>query len=232
LTGSTYAAGTYLDSEVGKDLYTIIAAVSVGVATGTNYNAKKITNAIVDKLVIENKASEDFKITASIKGKDFTIFQENSQPYGTIGSFSNSAPFEWFQGTVLVGGNSFDVTSFQVTSMRNITENQVLGYKNPTKYEFGKYTCEGVLEIDAPNDVFGHLREMGNNGTISVSGTWATPDGDLFIVSIPNGKFKPFDVNVPAGDSRVNYGLAFKAYESDDGQVSPIMVKTVSYQPV
>ena len=225
--GSTYGTGAYLASE-GDMFVNLVDINTSALVAGTN-NTKRLTNAFADQLVFESAAGEDVKVTPTFKSRLFSLEAKDVSAPASSGSYSALSPFEFFEGTLTVDGRTdLEITNFSMTSSRNSEDRPVLGNLNPTKYDFGRYVCEGVIQIDAPEETLWHLGSMILNETFAIAGTWFNSANDLITISIPNAKYQPFDVNISAGDAQLEYGLAWKAYESNDGSTSPITMKVIT----
>ena len=221
--GTLYGTGAYTGTE--GDMFVNNYHVKFNDTTAGTNNAKKFGRAFADQIVLESAAGEDVKLTASLKSKEFAFARDTSTPPGARGSYSELTPFEFFEGTITVDGRTdLEITNFSLTSSRNSEDRPTVGNLNPTKYDFGRYTCEGVIQVDAPKEVTWHLGSMLLDETFAIAGTWFNSASDYMIVSIPNAKYQPFDVNLSAGDAQTEYGIAWKAYESNDGTTSPITV--------
>jgi len=224
--GSSWGTGAYTAAEGDMFCFTTNVKFNIGSA-GTN-DTKQLKNCFADSLTLESAAGEDLKMTAGIKAGTIILAVKGSAqdpPNATYGSYSELSAFEFFEGTMTVGGRTdLEITNFSLTSSRNSEDRPVLGQINPSKYDFGRYTCEGVVQVDAPSDVLSHMGSMLSDNVLAISGTWYNSTNDYLIVSLPNCKYQPFDTNISAGDAQTEYGLAFKSYESNDGATSPLTV--------
>jgi len=225
--GSSYGTGSY--TSPAGDAFTVGIVEKINdTDTGTD-NALWYKNGIVEQLVMTFAAEDDAKMTPSFKFKTVDEGTKITAAYNpnnaNFGSYSTLAPFEGFEGTFTVCGRTdLKITNLTVTSVNNSDDRPSLGNLNPTEYDFGKNIVSGVAQIDAPNDSLSHVGSMVADRALAVTGTLFNNANSLMVINMPNCRYEPFDVNPSGANAQTEYGLPFKAYESEDGQTPPITI--------
>ena len=154
-TGNTFSVGSYTTA-VG-DMYTMRVICQFNDTTAGTDNQKVAANAFADKIVLDCKAGEDLKLTSTIKAGTFMLLRGSLTPPGALGSYSAQNAMEWHEASFSVAGRTdLDITGVTIESSRNSEDRTVIGRINPAKYDFARYMCEGVFQIDAPKEVLWH----------------------------------------------------------------------------
>jgi len=224
--GSAWGTGGYTDPT--GDAFTVgVMKKFKPTETGTD-NAQWFKSCIVDQLVFNVEADDDAKFTPSFKafsvdeGTRIAVDPNNA----VFGSYSEKSAFESFVGTLNIDGNtSLRVTAFTFTSTNSSEYRPSIGYINPQEYDYGKYGLTGNFQIDAPNAALEHVKAMVADESFSFTGTFFNGANDQITFNMPNLRYEPFDVNLSGGNAQTEYGLPFKAFESQNGSIAPITVK-------
>ena len=224
--GSTFGTGEYTSSS--GDGYTVGVIKKFKPTSAGTDNAQWFSSCIVDQLGFNLDADEDAKFTPSFKS--YSVDEGTrlavDPPNAVFGSYSEKSAFDSFSGTLSIGGKTtFKVTSFSFTSANNSEDRSSIGYINPQDYDFGKYGLTGVMQIDAPNDALSHIGSMVADKTFAITGTLFNSINDQVTINMPYLRYDPFDVNLAGGNAQTEYGLPFKAFESQNGSTAPIIIK-------
>ena len=190
-------------------------------------NAMWFKSCIVDEVMITCAANDDAKIKASFKAgtvDEGTKLGTLLNPNSSMGSYSSLSSFNSWAVNITWGGGTLAVNKMDITSKNALEERLVLGTINPADYRYGRYTVEGVMDIDMPYDGLKYAGTMLGGSTFSVVGTFLNSASDYVTFSMPNCRLKAFDPDIKGGDSTVTYGLPFVGYESEDGLTAPITV--------
>lgn len=128
------------------------------------------------------------------------------------GTYSSEKPMEFWAGTLLVGGESIEVSSLKITSKNNITEKTVLGEMNPSYFEFGRYECDGELTLAMPDDGLKYVGSMLAMKVFSVTGTLFVGTHAVMTLSMPTCRYRSFDVSGNQGNNEWSMSIPFSAY--------------------
>lgn len=222
--GSSFGTGSY--TSPAGDLFTVGVLKKLNNADSGD-TAEMYSSNIVDQLVINIPADDDAKMTPTFKsgvydgGTRITLNPNNT----TFGSYSTLNPFDGFEGTFSVGGDAtLDITNITLTLANQTDDRTVLGQLNPSKYDMGKTKITGVIQVDAPDESLLHLGSMLADSAFAVTGTMFNSLNNQITINLPNCKYDPFEVNPTGANAVVEYGIPFTAYESENGETSPITV--------
>lgn len=225
-SGASFGTGSY--TSPAGDLFTLSATkkfFDTSLNNGTN--AQKFKSGIVDEIEIMVEADTDCKVKASFKFGTVdhgTAIPSSVNPPSSLGSYSAKGAYQYFSGTLLVGGTSQDITKFNVISKNQLEELITLGNLNPVRYKFGKFDVAGNVELDMPKDGMRYFGSMVGGTSFAIVGTLYNTASDRLTFNMPLCKWKPFNANIPGGNADVGFGLPFQAYESEDGGTAPITV--------
>lgn len=223
---------TTQSSAFGTGSYTSPAGVLFGVSvvkklfdTTSNggTNAQWFNSCIVDELELKMEANDDAKLKASFKASRAdagTAIALN--PSSTLGSYSTKPSFEYWSATMLYDGGQIELNKFALMSKNNLEERVVIGKLNPTNYKFGRYDIDGSFDLDMPADGMKYFGSQYSGSAFTIVGTMQNASNDWVSWSLPNCRFKAFEVNLKGGAAETAFTLPFKSYESEDGVTAPI----------
>lgn len=223
--GSTFGTGSY--TSPAGDLFTVGVLEKINDTGAGVDDAMVYSSGIVDQLVFNIPADDDAKVTPTFKfgaldaGTKITVNPNNA----VFGSYSTLNPFDGFEGTFSVGGNSsLDIMNITLTMQNQTDDLTVLGKLNPSSYDMGKTKFTGVVQVAAPTDSLAHLGSMLDDRAFSISGTLFNSLNNQVTYTLPNCKYDPFEVNPTGANAITEYGIPFTAYESENGVTPPITV--------
>jgi len=247
-TGSmTGAAGAYtytMFPSKNMPTYTNNALRSVGTYGGTSGDVYSIsflkkyfdtdenggTNSIYfaqgicDSIGFDINAGADFVLSCDYKFREVVIgtaIAGNPQSTG-YGTYCGKAPWEWFEGTVLVEGEALTLDRLKWTCSNNITPKFVAGRQDADWFAFGDHVTEGNFDLNFPKDGMLQIGSMIGTKSFSIVGTLFKSGTELLTFGMPNCIRKPFDVSL--NSQRVNVGIPFIALEKDGESPATITV--------
>jgi hypothetical protein len=225
-TGSAYGTGAYTAAK--GDAYTVgVIKKLFDTTQNSGTNAQWYKSCLVDSVSWSMAAGDDAKVKASFKAArvDYgTAIPQASNPSSSLGSYSPYSSYEFWTGTLVWAGGTIDVSKLEWTSKNNMSEFKAIGNKNPSRYNFGRYDISGSLDLDFPYDGFKYFGSMIGGSSFALTATMYNGTSDWVSFSFPNCRLKPIEVNMKGGDQETTFGLPFAAYESEDGQTSPVTV--------
>jgi len=223
--GSTFGTGSYTSS--AGDLFTVGVLEKMNDTGAGVDDSIWYSSGIVDQLVFNMPGDDDAKITPTFKfysmdsGTRVVVNPSNA----VFGSYSTLNPFDHFEGTFSINGDSsFDLTNVTITLSNQTDDRSVLGRLSPKKYDFGKIKVSGVLQIDAPTDSLDQFGSMLGDKAFSLTGTLFNSLNNQLVFNLPSCKRDSFEVNPSGANAVTEYGMPFTAFESEDGETSPITV--------
>ncbi len=224
--GSAFGTGGY--TAASGNVFTV-SVVKKFFDTSSNggTNAEWYKSCIADELQFSCSANDDAKIKAMFKAGTVdggTKFASGLNPNSSLGSYSTNSAFNAWSINITWGGAALDVNKMEFSSKNGLAERLVLGTQNPADYRFGRFTCEGVFDVDMPYDGLKYVGTMLGGSSFSVVGTFSNGTADYVTFNMPNCRLKDFSPDLKPGDTTITYGLPFVAYESEDGATAPITV--------
>lgn len=224
--GSSFGTGSY--TSPAGDLYTVGVLEKINDTGAGVDDAMMYSSGIVDQLVFNIPADDDAKMTPTFKfgnldaGTKITLNPNNA----TFGSYSTLNPFDGFEGTFTIGGDSsLDIMNLTLTIQNQTDDLTVLGKLNPSKYDFGKINVSGNVQLAAPTASLEHLGSMLADKEFAITGTLFNSLQNQMTVNMPICKYEPFEVNPTGANAITEYTMPFKAYESENGVNPPITIK-------
>lgn len=183
-------------------------------------------HGICDKLSYNITSSEDLKVSCDYKFRDVVVGTAYSLNPGDVGegSYSTQSAWEWFEGTVLVGGDSLSLKSIEWEGNNNLTEKSVMSRRDPDWFAFGDYTTEGNFNLDFPKDGMLQIGSMIGTKVFSIVGTLFKTGTEFLAFDMPYCTRRPFDVAIDG--KRVESNIPFKAFEKDG--TSPVTITLIS----
>jgi len=224
-SGATYGSGSY--TTAAGDMFVVDIWKKFHAPDGANANAERYVSCFVDELTFTAAANEDVKVSASFKADSFGSVSApaSNDPNSSLGSYSTNSQFEFFSGTMTFAGDSesdIDITNFSISSKNNSEDRVTIGNLNPARYPFGRIMVDGEISMDLPGDGLKHIGSMLDDLPFAVTGTFYNAADDQISFSLPNCRRDPFAVNQSGGEAINEMSIPFSAYESDDGDTSPI----------
>lgn len=181
-------------------------------------------HGVCDKLGFQVQVGQDAKAQANFVFRDVdTGTAVSDNPNSTsVGSYATTSPFQFWSATVLLGGASFEVTSFDIQSDQGVQEYSRVGRQDPENYQFGGYTCKGNFGFDLPYDALKHVGSMFGGQPFSFVATLYNNSNEQVVFDLPYCKRLPFDYQFPDGVSPMSGRIPFQAFESNG--IYPIKV--------
>ena len=175
---------------------------------GTNSYFYK--HGVCDKLRVSLSAERDSKLTANYKFRDLDY--GTAVALGVVGSYSNERSFSGWSATVLVGGQSLDLTAIDFLSGNGIEEKSRVGRMNPEAFSFGEYSLKGALKLDLPKDAMRLVGSMFTLQPFSILATLYNGTSQQVVLDLPHCKSLPFDFNVSGASEDVEGNIPFQAF--------------------
>jgi hypothetical protein len=223
----TYYTGTNGTAPTGTNVYSLNVDVPYGYSfAGTGANGLRFTNCIVDKLTMDLKYGEDFKISVDFKALNGTefVYPSTFLPLSAFGSFSYVNRLVDSQGTVLLAGETYDMQSWQGVFSNNSVDRGKLGQRGFGRFPFaGRYVAEGSFDTELQDELT--AQSAGSFGSLFVSITNVVGTNQITILS-PNIQYKPWSINIPNGNSILEYPHPYRAFPPS-GTTGPSVVVTV-----
>lgn len=217
-TGSyTSPAGVLFGVSVVKKLFD---TTSNGGTNGQWFNS-----CIVDEIELKMEANDDAHIKASFKASRAdagTPLPTSMNPSCALGSYSTKPSFEHWSATMFYDGGSIELNKFALMSKNNLEEKVVIGKQNVASYRFGRYDIEGSFDLDMPYDGMKYFGSQYSGSSFAIVGTMQNASNDWVSWSLPDCRFKPFEVQLKGGAAETVFTLPFKAYQSGNGSVAPL----------
>ena len=183
-------------------------------------NSIYFAHGICDKINFEINANADFILGCEYKFRDVIVGTTvSANPGGTdAGYYSDKGAWEWFEGTVLVEGESLALETITWECSNNLTQKSVVGRSDPDWFAFGAHTTEGEFSLDFPRDGMLQIGSMIGTKPFSIVGTLFKTGTQFLAFDMPYCVRKPFEVSL--NNSRVVSTIPFIALEKDG--TSPI----------
>lgn len=200
------------------------------------YNNKNASNAqwfhsgVTDSLEFTFSSEETSKVKAEFKFATFyngTNLGSAYVPGGTLaGTYSYARPFEYWHGTVVIGGMSLEITDLTFQSKNNLEEKTILGRSSPWGFGFGKYSCEGYFSLDMPDDGLRYIGSALTNSTFAITGSFLAGTNAMTF-SMPYCRYRNFDVLPNNQNATWRLRIPFSALEN--GGTAPITVGVTTF---
>lgn len=189
-------------------------------------NSLFFEHGICDSMEFNISSGEDFILGCDYRFRDVVVGTAWAGNPGdsTNGTYSTEKPWQWFEGTILVGGESLELDSIVWTGRNTLTEKSIMGRRDPDWFAFGDYITEGEFTMDFPKDGLLHVGSMIGTKPFAIVGTLFKSGTESLSFNMPNCVRRPFEVLVD-GDS-VDSAIPFLALEKDG--TSPITVTLIT----
>lgn len=225
-TGNTFGTGSY--TSPAGDLFTVAVVKKLFDTTANGgTNGQWFNSCIADELEFMLEANDDAKLKVSFKAARAdagTALPTSMNPSSSLGSYSTKPSFESWSATMFYDGGTLELNKFALSSKNNLEERLVIGRQNPVNYKFGRYDIEGSFDLDMPYDGMKYFGSQFSGSSFAIVGTLQNASNDWVSFSLPDCRFKPFEVNMKGGAAETAFTLPFKAYQSGGGTVAPITV--------
>jgi len=187
-------------------------------------NSIYFEHGICDTLGFDITAGAVFKMSCDFKFRDVIVGTaiSGNPPSADYGSYSCKAGWDWFEGTVLVGGEALNLDSIKWECKNNLTPKFITGRQDADWFAFGDHVTEGAFNLGFPKDGMLQVGSMLGTKSFSITGTLSKSSNDVFVFDMPNCIRKPFDVSL--NSQRVDASIPFIALEKDG--TSPITLTT------
>ena len=225
--GDPYGAGEAGTGTYG-DASTDVAAYMVEqyLAVPTGSNGRRFVDCIAGQLEFNWAVGNEMTLTVTNNAGSFALCDftpASDDPPCAAGSYSALKAFSDFQGTVLLGGVSYDLNSLQLTINNNVEPKKVLGKQDPATFPYGRCDITGEFELEYDNDTFmqSFLQEL--DGTLNVVGL---NSADKITISSLLIRYDEPTVNVSDGEGLVNQTVPFKCFgRAGDKTAPPIEIE-------
>ena len=176
-------------------------------------NAIFYQHGICDSLAINIEGGEDVKFECAYKFRDLVdgTAIPSEPPSATVGSFSEESPYEWYHGTVTIGGVSLALESIRLNSKNNLEEKSHLGRLSPDAFKFKEYEAEGEFTLELPPDGMEQIGSMFALKEFAIAGTLYKDANNIITFTLPHCLRTPFDVNI---EPTIVASIPFKAFGS------------------
>jgi hypothetical protein len=214
-TGNGYGTGT--------SVYCVNADLCFGQGMTTTPNGIRFERGIVTKLTIQQDPAADLQFVADMK----FLQHEDQATYtsafsflpGAAGSLSSKKQFVDWNGTLTVGGNSYNIEKLSLEADNQNVDRRKLGQKGFANFPFGRAIVNGQFDLELEDLTL--FTPAASGGTLQC--TWRTSDGDWLQVFCPNIYYKNPDPKVnDAGP--IILTVPFRAYPSAQGRNDAVLV--------
>lgn len=191
-------------------------------------NSMLFRHGIVDKLGFELGADSDAKLTSNYKFRDLDYGTKvDDVPDGTlVGSYSRLESFKGWSGTVLVGGQSLELTGLVLQSNNGIEESSRVGRMGPEEFRFGEYNLKGNFVMDVPKDAMRFVGSMFTMKEFAILATLYNGANDQVVLDLPTCKYLPFDFKNEGGRADYSGAIPFQALSSAGGYPIKVTVNS------
>ena len=218
--------GTGAYGSTAKDVYSVsFLKKYFDTSQNGGTNSQFFEHGICDNLTFDIPNSDDFQLSADYKFRDVitgTAISGNPGDTG-YGTYATGPAWQWFEGTVLVEGQTFDLETIKWTGKNNLVEKNIMGRRDPDWFAFGDYMTDGQFTMDFPKDGFLQIGSMLGTKSFSIVGTLFKSATEFLAFSLPHCIRKPFDVVI---QNEIDVEIPFSAYEKDG--TSPVTVTLVT----
>lgn len=209
--------GTYGDTPT--DVCALMVDQYFGDITGTN--GRRFVDCIVSQLEFNAAVGNELTVTPTINAGSYALFNGTSatdDPPCGVGSYSALDAFRYYQGTVTVDGDSYDLNSFRLTVNNNVDSKKAIGQQTPVAYPYGRCEITGEFELEYDNSTFMEKFSDESDGTL---GLVFLNGADKLTITCPLIRYDEPTVNVGDGEGLVNQTVSFKAFGRTANRLAP-----------